>query len=240
MGFLFSPLFYHCLQAHPSPKGCQSLVMSHHPFIPWLVVKGVCDYADSQKDDTYYDFAARASALYALSFIQTYFTNERFRKEKQFKFLNVPRRNPLFTGREAFLRDLHESLNVDNSVILTYAPKVISGMGGIGKTQAAIEYAYRYRHEYEAVLWVKADISVNILSGFRDIAKELDLSEKDDKNPQRVVTAVKNWLEAHTKWLLIFDNADELKVVLNFLPQTLKQGQHTLLTTRNIAVGQIA
>jgi nucleoside phosphorylase len=220
------------------------MVMSDHPLIPWLVVKGVCDYADSQKDDTYHDFAARASALYALSCIQNYVTNERLPPhlpaDKQPKFLNFPRRNPHFTGREAFLQNLHKTLNVDNSVILTYGPKAISGMGGIGKTQAAIEYAYRYRHDYETVLWVRADTTADFLSSFTDIVDRLGLLEKREQSPQRVVTAVKQWLEAHTKWLLIFDNADELKVVQNFLPQTLEQGQHTLLTTRKSAVGQIA
>ena len=53
------------------------LVMSRHPLIPWLVVKGVCDYADRTKNDDYHDYAARASALYALSFIRAYVTNER-------------------------------------------------------------------------------------------------------------------------------------------------------------------
>src|SRR5216683_2480501 len=53
------------------------LVMSRHPLIPWLVVKGVCDYADRTKSDVYHDYAARASALYALSFIRAYVTKER-------------------------------------------------------------------------------------------------------------------------------------------------------------------
>lgn len=53
------------------------LVMSRHPLIRWLVVKGVCDYADQNKNDVYHDFAARASALYALSFIRAYVTHER-------------------------------------------------------------------------------------------------------------------------------------------------------------------
>jgi len=52
-------------------------VMSHHPQIPWLVVKGVCDYADRMKDDTFHRYAAHVSALYALSFIQAYVTNKR-------------------------------------------------------------------------------------------------------------------------------------------------------------------
>src|SRR6266536_206918 len=53
------------------------LVMSLHPLIPWLVAKGVCDYANQDKNDAYHDYAARASALYALSFIRAYVTHER-------------------------------------------------------------------------------------------------------------------------------------------------------------------
>jgi nucleoside phosphorylase len=52
------------------------MVMSRHPLIPWLIVKGVCDYADGEKDDLYHRYAARASALYALSFIQAYLNDK--------------------------------------------------------------------------------------------------------------------------------------------------------------------
>jgi nucleoside phosphorylase len=53
------------------------LVMSRHPTIPWLIVKGVSDYADRAKNDDYHGYAARASALYALSFLRAYLTSER-------------------------------------------------------------------------------------------------------------------------------------------------------------------
>ncbi len=53
------------------------LVMSRHPLIRWLVVKGVCDYADRDKNDAWHSYAAQASALYALSFIRAYVTSER-------------------------------------------------------------------------------------------------------------------------------------------------------------------
>src|SRR6266487_5780292 len=53
------------------------LVMSRHPLIPWLVVKGVCDYADQDKSEAYHDYAASTSSLYVLSFIQAYVTHER-------------------------------------------------------------------------------------------------------------------------------------------------------------------
>jgi hypothetical protein len=52
-------------------------VLASYPQIRWLIVKGVCDYADGEKDDAYHEFAAQASAVYALCLIQTYITNER-------------------------------------------------------------------------------------------------------------------------------------------------------------------
>lgn len=58
-------------------------VMQSYPTIPWLIVKGVSDYADVTKDDTYHTFAMRASALYALSVLQAYVTSERLPPQPQ-------------------------------------------------------------------------------------------------------------------------------------------------------------
>jgi DNA transposition AAA+ family ATPase len=69
-------------------------------------------------------------------------------------------RNPLFTGREAVLERLHTALSAGKSNALTQA---ISGLGGIGKTQAAVEYAYRYQNDYEFIQWVKAESRESII-----------------------------------------------------------------------------
>lgn len=64
-------------------------------------------------------------------------------------------RNPFFTGRDEILNRLHNALTQDGTAALTQT-QAISGLGGIGKTQIAIEYAYRHREDYDAVLWVGA------------------------------------------------------------------------------------
>ncbi|MDJ0705867.1 MAG: FxSxx-COOH system tetratricopeptide repeat protein [Leptolyngbyaceae cyanobacterium MO_188.B28] len=147
---------------------------------------------------------------------------------------NVPyERNPFFTGREEVLQALHQQLNQDCAVALSQI-QAISGLGGIGKTQTAVEYAYRYREDYDAVFWVRADTTLELSSGFVAIAQLLDLPQKDAPEQDEVVQAVKLWLTRHTNWLLIFDNADQPELLQPFKPrfeQTGGQG-HLLITSR--------
>jgi tetratricopeptide (TPR) repeat protein len=150
---------------------------------------------------------------------------------------NVPyRRNLFFTGREETLSQLYQTLRADNMVALS-DPLGISGLGGIGKTQTALEYAYRYCAEYDAVLWVRADSTTALTSSFVDLAHLLELPERNERDQGIVVEAVLRWCRLHTEWLLIFDNVDDLSVVKRFLPEGTG---HTLFTTRSHALGGIA
>lgn len=65
-------------------------------------------------------------------------------------------RNPFFTGRQELLTSLHDQLHQTPAVAVTQA-QAICGLGGIGKTQVALEYTYRYCQEYHAIFWIKAD-----------------------------------------------------------------------------------
>ena len=151
---------------------------------------------------------------------------------------NVPYpRNPLFTGREHILERLAETLDTGQTTALTQ-PQAISGLGGIGKTQTAIEYAYRFRRNYQEALWARADTRENLVLEYVAIARLLHLPEQHQQDQPRIVEAVKQWLHAHRQWLLILDNADDLTMVRDFLPET--HTGHILLTTRARAMGRLA
>ncbi len=151
---------------------------------------------------------------------------------------NVPLpRNLFFTGQEDILSQLASMLQREQKTALTQ-PQAISGLGGIGKTQLALEYAYRHRQDYHAILWGRADTREALISTFVNIAYLLDLPQKNEKDQMDIVKAVKRWLMDRSHWLLILDNIDELVLVKEFIPPAFRG--HLLLTTRAQAMGGLA
>lgn len=142
---------------------------------------------------------------------------------------NIPTGIPFFTGREDVLERIHEALATSGTAALKQR-QAISGLGGIGKTQTAIEYAQRHRDQYKAILWAVAESRESLLSDFVYIATVLNLPERNIQDQSQTVRAVKRWLETNTEWLLILDNADEPAIIEEFLPEQAKG--HILLTSR--------
>lgn len=146
-------------------------------------------------------------------------------------------RNPLFTGRGDLLEALHQRLFGDQVVALTRS-YALYGLGGIGKTHLALEYAYRHALEYTAVFWIRAESAETILASFLAIANVLLLPQRGETERQRVVTAVQHWLSTHSQWLLIWDNVEDMELVGRFLPP-IRQGA-VLITTRSQTLGTLA
>ena len=158
-------------------------------------------------------------------------------------------RNPHFTGRDDLLEQLARRLSPPSSegsmstrrAVLTQ-PEAIKGLGGIGKTQLAVEYAYRAREQghYTHILWINATSEETIISSFAALAELLpSVAAQEEKDQHKLVAAIIRWLErCQDRWLLIFDNADDLSLVQPYFP--LQGNGSLLLTTRAHAVAALA
>jgi tetratricopeptide (TPR) repeat protein/transcriptional regulator with XRE-family HTH domain len=147
---------------------------------------------------------------------------------------SVPlRRNPFFTGRDNLLLPLYNQLSL--SPLQIYA---LCGLGGIGKTQLALEYAYRFRSNYQSIFWLRAETSEALATDCLTLARQLHLSAQNKLRPASAIAAIKHWLNAHQHWLLILDNVEDFSLVESLLPPFLTG--HVLLTTRIQATGSLA
>jgi hypothetical protein len=150
---------------------------------------------------------------------------------------NVPhQRNPNFTGREQLLKDLRSSLTGGQATALTQA--AVHDLGGIGKTQPALEYVYRHAPDYNLVWWVCSETPAGLAADYAALAGPLDLPEKEAKEQEVAVAAVRQHLRQRGKWLIVFDNAASPKDIKNFLP--LGGGGHILITSREPGWGVLA
>ncbi len=159
-----------------------------------------------------------------------------FPPDGQISFWHMPyRRNAFFTGREDILQLLRDTFLAQHASPVPRLPLALSGLGGVGKTQIALEYAYRYREHYHTVLWMHAASFQDLVVDVTAVADLLDLPGKDTANPEQLIEALKERLTQLTRWLLIFDNVENLQLLTGFLPSEIK-GQ-LLLTTRSQNTG---
>lgn len=149
----------------------------------------------------------------------------------------------LFKGREAAIKGLWEQLHDKSPVPSTDVVRrhVVCGLGGIGKTRLAIEYAWTYASEYAAALFVVADSPEQLRRGVAELAGPagLNLPEWECPDEETRMGAVLRWLSLNPGWLLIIDNADDPKsvdAVERIMPR-LRGGQ-VIITSRNTLWGK--
>jgi tetratricopeptide (TPR) repeat protein/CO dehydrogenase nickel-insertion accessory protein CooC1 len=147
-------------------------------------------------------------------------------------FLIAPIANVHFTGRNDALTAVRQRLRQSRAG----GPSVValSGLGGVGKTQVALEYVHRFGAAYDLVYWINAEPKVLIDTAFADLGERLGLARQP--NVLLSIRAVQEALssgERFSRWLLVFDNVEDYADIERFLPQ----GWHgdVLVTTRNQA-----
>jgi len=157
-------------------------------------------------------------------------------EEKRFRFIkglpryfNVPYlKNQNFWGRESILVKIRSTLTSDNE---QKSKIVIHGIGGVGKTHIAVEYAYRYADNYDIIWWVRTENSITMTADLVGLSERLNLTEKNNKDQEASIHALLNFLKKEDRWLIIFDNADNPEILLNYIPKD-KYG-HVIITSRN-------
>jgi tetratricopeptide (TPR) repeat protein len=140
----------------------------------------------------------------------------------------LPPRNPRFVGREDLIAHVRGLLAGGPVVLL---PSADHQLGGTGRTQLAIEYAYRYADTYELVWWIPAEQVAGMRAALVGLAQELGLPEARDIN--RTLGAVRDALsrgEPYRNWLVVFENANRPEDIKPYLPSG---AGHVLVTSRN-------
>ncbi|MGY1763749.1 FxSxx-COOH system tetratricopeptide repeat protein [Geodermatophilus sp. SYSU D00779] len=136
----------------------------------------------------------------------------------------VPSRNPRFTGRDGMLTELRRRLRAGQDTLVVQA---LYGLGGVGKTQLAIEYAHRFATDYDLVWWIDAEQPVLIPEQLTALAARLGLTPE----PTVADTVDRLLAELHgrDRWLLVFDNAERPADLAGYRPGG---GGHVLITSR--------
>ncbi len=136
----------------------------------------------------------------------------------------------LFTGREDKLNILRAHY-VFSRIPQRAVVSAIVGLGGVGKTYLATYYAQDEKHAYSQRLWFSAETQALLLDDYRKFVEECKLlADAEKASRTEIVTAVKNYLEQRTNWLVIYEGAGPYKEIKDFLPN---KGGHILVTTRH-------
>lgn len=140
---------------------------------------------------------------------------------------NVPTRNKNFTGRVDILTRLRQGASSRITAVLPEQnpddplPQAVQGLGGVGKTAIAVEYAYRHRSEYDLVWWIPADQLPLVRASLAALAFRLGLETATAAGIDGAIEGVLDALrrgDPHSRWLLIFDNADQPDDIRELIP----------------------
>jgi hypothetical protein len=148
-------------------------------------------------------------------------------------FIGVPPRIASFTGRSDELDRLDAILMHDKPAAVTQASvgrAAVQGMGGVGKTSLAVEYAHRYRSLYAGVCWCPAETRTGLLSALANLAVTLGATTAEEADAEKAAkAALRRLAEQRATWLLVYDNVPAPDQIADLLPSA---GARVLITSR--------
>lgn len=151
----------------------------------------------------------------------------------------MPLRNPDFVGREDLLKQLRQRLAEPGATAVL--PEALHGLGGVGKSQTVIEYLYRHADDYDLIWWIAAEHPTQIRNSFVELARRLEISTIGGAdNAERAVLEALRKGEPYSRWILVFDNADQPDTIKNYLLRTTGSTGHVVVTSRNSQWGSVA
>jgi Tetratricopeptide repeat len=149
---------------------------------------------------------------------------------------DIPLRNKNFTGRETIFTQLRRSAVHRVTAVVPLEdplPQALQGLGGVGKTAVAVEYAHRFRTDYDVVWWIPADQLPLVRASLAALAARLGLESASSSGIEGAASAALDALrrgQPYSRWLLIFDNADQPEDFPDLIPQGPGD---VLITSRN-------
>ncbi|KAH7114187.1 putative kinesin [Dactylonectria estremocensis] len=225
-------------------------LMNH---FPCLVIRGICDYADSHKNDRWQRYASATAAAFAVELL-SFVPPQHVAIPPPTKRPDTPpsplstiipfRRDPHFVPRDNFLQRIHQLCSEPAGRM------ALVGLGGVGKSQLAIEFAHQLEQttpkgDQMRVFWVHAGTVVRVKESFQAIADAMKIPNRNQADTD-IMQLVYSWLsnEAKGKWCMILDSADDHDVFFSiqgnvkdgrplatYLPQS--RNGSILVTTRN-------
>jgi tetratricopeptide (TPR) repeat protein len=159
-------------------------------------------------------------------------------KPPQFPLYTPPhKQNPFFTDREEILTKLVQYFTAERPFAQTRV-QALYGIGGIGKTLLATEYAARHQNKYSSVLWLNAASRDLLHANLLSLSDQLGIPTTKDMDEQQRFAAIQRWLRHHDRWLLVLDNLDDFQLLDQLVP-TQSDG-HVLVITHSQATGPLA
>ncbi|KAJ6004603.1 hypothetical protein N7540_012972 [Penicillium herquei] len=194
---------------------------------PCLVIRGICDYADSHKNKKWQGYAAAVAAAYAKELLLVVPINQvdntptardtlvnsvnRFKIPLDLTAVPVIEN---FVGRQAELDHLWQFFNPINSQSRKVA--ILHGLGGIGKTQLAVRFVREHKDDFTAIFWLSGKDRGTLLQSLSSVLPRLPGQSQtneatSDEQIEQHARQVLQWLasDGNSRWLIILDNIDQ-------------------------------